>query len=202
MKFDYKLLKKFLCCDKIEEEKINFDRGNFVRIDNGFFFDRADMAAPALVGKILCVKNGSGQVIRMRISETECYLGTEDTACHASKGKTPRNSALWQEGGMTYVYLCYGMYHMFNIITGAEGDPQGVLIRGVEGYQGPGKFTKYCGIDMSFNRVDMKDSERIWLEDDGYSPEIVRSKRVGIDYSSKEDQDRLWRFTDKSCFKK
>lgn len=173
-----------------------------MRIIDSFYFDSAERVAPELVGKLICIRQEDGGIQKMRITETECYLGVEDTACHASKGKTPRNSALWQEGGYTYVYLCYGMYHMFNIITGAEGDPQGVLIRGVEGYPGPGKFTKYCRIDRSFNQIDMKKSEKIWLEDDGYIPEIVCSPRVGIDYASVEDRERPWRFTDKRYFKK
>ena len=151
-----------------------------MKIDNSFYFESADKVAPALLGKILCVRQSSGEVLRMRITETECYMGESDTACHASKGKTPRTTALWQEGGFTYVYLCYGMHYMFNIITGSEGDPQGVLIRGVEGYMGPGKFTKYCEIDKSFNLIDMKTSDRIWLEDDGYSPKIVTTTRRPI----------------------
>ena len=173
-----------------------------MRIDNSFYNRSALDVAPALVGKILCLKRESGEVLRMRITETECYIGVDDTACHASKGKTPRNSALWQEGGYTYVYLCYGMYNMFNIITGAEDDPQGVLIRGVEGYQGPGKFTKFAGIDRTFDRLDMKISDILWLEDDGYLPELVLSPRVGIDYAEIEDREVLWRFTDKRFFKK
>ena len=167
-----------------------------MRLDNNFYKGSAEDVAPMLVGKLLCIKKDGGEVLRMRIGETECYLGVEDTACHASRGKTPRNSALWQAGGSTYVYLCYGMYYMFNIITGEEDDPQGVLIRGIEGYMGPGKFTKYCGIDKSFDRIDMRDSDRIWLEDDGYVPEIILSPRVGIDYAKKDDRERLWRFTD------
>ena len=173
-----------------------------MRIDNSFYYENADKAAMMLVGKLLCLRRADGEVLRMRITETECYLGTKDTACHASKGKTARNSALWQAGGFTYVYLCYGMYYMFNIITGAENDPQGVLIRGVEGYMGPGRFTKFCGIDKSYNLIDMKTSADIWLEDDGACPELARSPRIGIEYADKADRERLWRFTDKSYFKR
>ena len=173
-----------------------------MRIDNDFYFRNADAVSPLLVGKLLCLRREAGEVLRMRITETECYLGVEDTACHASKGKTPRNSALWQEGGYTYVYLCYGMYNMFNIITGAEDDPQGVLIRGVEGYLGPGKFTKYCGLDKRYHGLDMKNSDQLWLESDGYQPEIVCSPRVGIDYADECDRLKPWRFTDKRFFVK
>ncbi len=168
-----------------------------MRIDNDFYELDALRAARELVGKLLCLRLESGEILKMRINETEAYLGIEDTACHASKGKTARNSPLWLAGGHTYVYLCYGMYNMFNIITGAEGEPQGVLIRGVEGYQGPGKFTKFCGIDRSFSEIDMRASDKLWLEDDGYQPEIVRSHRVGIAYADEKDREALWRFIDK-----
>ena len=173
-----------------------------MRVDNTFYTNSAEILAPALVGKLICLRGEDGEVKRMRIIETECYLGESDTACHASKGKTPRNSALWLAGGHSYVYLCYGMYHMFNVITGEEGDPQGVLIRGVEGYYGPGKFTKHCGIDRSYDRLDMRTSDRIWIEDDGSAPDLIASPRVGIDYAAEEDRNRLWRFTDVRYFKK
>ena len=91
---------------------------------------------------------------------------------------------------------------MFNVITGREGDPQGVLIRGVEGYHGPGKFTKFCGIDRSHNRIDLRDSDLLWIEDDGFVPEIAASPRIGIDYARQADRDRLWRFTDVRFLKK
>ncbi len=170
-----------------------------MRIDNAFYLQNADVAAPDLVGKILCLRKDDGIVLKMRITETECYMGESDTACHASRGKTARNSPLWLEGGHSYVYLCYGMYDMFNVITGEENDPQGVLVRGVEGYMGPGRFTKFCGLDRSYNRIDMRTSDVLWLEDDGYVPELYLSERVGIGYAEKKDRERLWRFTDKRC---
>lgn len=168
-----------------------------MRIDNSFYRQSAILAAPALVGKLFCIRNDNGEVLRYRITETECYMGTDDTACHASRGKTARNSALWLEGGFTYVYLCYGMYNMFNVITGEEGMPQGVLIRGVEGFMGPGRFTKGVGIDRSLDRIDMKSSERVWLEDDRFVAELVASPRIGIGYADEKDRERPWRFTDR-----
>ena len=168
-----------------------------MRIDNGFYALDALFVARELVGKLLCLKKEGGEVLRMRITETEAYMGVEDTACHASKGKTERNAPLWSSGGHTYVYLCYGMYYMFNIITGEEGDPQGVLIRGVEGYQGPGKFTKYCGIDRACNMIDLRVSDEMWLEDDGYTAETVSAPRVGIAYADEKDREAKLRFIDK-----
>ena len=84
-----------------------------MRINNEFYKQIAIDVATQLVGKLICLRRECGEVLRMRIIETECYLGENDTACHASHGKTDRNSPLWLEGGHTYVYLCYGMYNMF-----------------------------------------------------------------------------------------
>ncbi len=173
-----------------------------MRVDNELYKKDAEELAPLLVGRLICLQKESGELLRMRITETECYKGMEDTACHASRGRTERNSPLWMPGGFTYVYLCYGMYHMFNIISGREDDPQGVLVRGVEGYGGPGKFTRFAGIDRSFNCMDLRSSAVMWLEEDGFVPSLVRAKRVGIDYARPADRDRLWRFSDKRFFKK
>lgn len=172
------------------------------RVDNSIYSLEAEEFAQWLIGKIICKRQESGEILRMRIIESECYVGQDDSACHASRGKTASNSPLWLEGGHTYVYLCYGMYNMFNIVTGEADKPQGVLIRGVEGYYGPGKFTKFCSLDRSFNKIDMKSSNILWLEKDDFVPCIVKSKRVGIDYAEKKDRERLWRFTDKRFFKK
>lgn len=104
-----------------------------VRLGRDFYLEHADRVAPALLGKILCKKDReTGEITRVRITETECYLGENDTACHASKGKTDRSRVLWDKGGTIYVYLCYGMHNMLNVVTGAKGEPEAVLIRGTE----------------------------------------------------------------------
>ena len=90
---------------------------------------------------------------------------------------------------------------MFNIIFGNDGDPQGVLIRGVEGYYGPGRFTKFSGIDRTCNCVDMRCSNVLWIEDDGFCPAIVAGERIGIDYANECDRKKLWRFTDSRFIK-
>lgn len=150
--------------------------------------------APLLLGKLLCVNNDI-KVIRLRITETEAYYGESDTACHAHKGRTPRTEILYKEGGRVYVYLCYGIHSLINIISGNAGHPEGVLIRGVEGFDGPGKLTKYMGIDRTFNDISAIDSDRVWIEDDGFSPDkIYSSPRIGIDYATKEYRDKHWRF--------
>lgn len=149
--------------------------------------------ASDLIGKLLCRRTEDG-VIRYRITETECYYSEQDTACHASKGKTERTKILYEQGGTAYVYLCYGIHSLFNVVTGKEGFPEAVLIRGVEGYNGPGKVTKAMAIDRRLNGIDMVTSQELWIEDDGARPEFIADKRVGIDYATKEYRDILWRY--------
>jgi len=166
-----------------------------MRISRDFYKKSALEIAPLLLGKLICIKNDSGVINKFRITETECYMGEEDTACHAHKGRTPRTEPLYMEGGTAFVYLCYGIHNMFNVITGEIDDPQGVLIRGSVGIDGPGRFTKAAQIDRSFNKIDMTMSEKLWLEDDGITFDFNIGKRIGIDYATEEYRNKLWRFT-------
>jgi DNA-3-methyladenine glycosylase len=152
--------------------------------------------APALLGKLLCRRNReSGEIFKCRITETEAYRGTDDTACHASKGKTPRTAVMWDKGGSVYVYLCYGMHIMLNVVSGEKGSPEAVLVRGVEGADGPGKLTKMLGIEKSMYGADLVFSDELWIEDDGYVPaQICTSPRIGIDYAETADREREWRY--------
>ena len=154
--------------------------------------DPAPEAARALVGKVLVRRLLDGTVIRARITETEAYFGESDTACHASHGRTKRTEVLYHPAGTIYVYLCYGIHWMLNLVTGPADDPQAVLIRGVEGVSGPGRVTKYLGIDKSLNDKTLGDE--LSLEDDGFAPPVEATPRIGIGYASAEDQARLWRF--------
>lgn len=158
-----------------------------------FFLDSAIALAPALLGKLLCRQTENG-VLRLRITETECYFGEEDTACHAHRGRTARTDVMYGEGGRAYVYLCYGMHSLLNVVTGPEEHPEAVLIRGVEGIAGPGRVTKALSIDRSLNRAPLSPESGLWLEDDGFVPNFVTDCRVGIGYASAEDQDKKWRF--------
>lgn len=142
-----------------------------------------------LLGKILRVGEKA-----LRITETEAYYGTEDTACHAHKGRTPRTQMLYKSGGYVYVYLCYGMHSLLNIITGPEEHPEGVLIRCCQGAQGPGKLTKALGVDRSFNGENLLTGSHLSLLDDGKRFVYTTAPRVGIGYASQEDQARPWRF--------
>ena len=146
-----------------------------------------------LVGKLLVRRTEQGE-IRLRISETEVYWGENDTACHASKGRTKRSEVLYMDAGTIYVYLCYGMHWLINIVTGDEEDPQAVLIRACVEAPGPGRLTKKLGITREYNRRSILTEPDLWIEDDGKRFSLLPDKRVGIGYASQEDQDRLWRF--------
>lgn len=160
-----------------------------MRLSYDFFHRPCLEVARDLVGKVLVHK---GQ--RLRISETEAYCGEADTACHACKGRTKRTEVMYMEAGTIYLYLCYGMHWMLNIVTGEVDQPEAVLIRACVDAEGPGKLTKRLGITGALNRASVVDSEALWIEDDGFAREILLDKRVGIGYASQEDQDRLWRF--------
>ena len=160
-----------------------------MRLPYEFYHRPCLEVAPELVGKVLVHR---GQ--RLRISETEAYCGVADTACHAHKGRTKRTEVLYADAGTIYVYLCYGVHWLLNVITGDVDDPQGVLIRACVEAEGPGRLTKKLGITGEQNRKSAVDSEELWIEDDGFRCEIALDKRVGIGYAAQEDQDRLWRF--------
>lgn len=145
-----------------------------------------------LVGKVLVRNTPEGQ-LRLRIAETEAYCGEEDTACHAHKGRTKRTEVLYARAGTIYVYLCYGIHWLLNVVTGEEEQPQAVLIRACVDAMGPGKLTKALGITGECNRESITGND-LWIEDDGFTCDIALDKRVGIGYASQEDQDRLWRF--------
>ncbi len=159
-------------------------------------FFRADALtlAPALVGSFIVRSFPDGSEKRLRITETEAYRGIEDTACHAHKGRTKRAEMLWHDGGTIYVYLCYGMHEMLNIVSGREDEPQAVLIRCCEGFEGPGKLTKELCVDRSFNGLDILSCGGLRIEDDGSEVNIIRLPRVGIAYAEPADREALWRF--------
>jgi len=164
------------------------------RLDAEFYAQYVLQAAPALLGKILVSRAPSGEIFRGRITETEAYCGQEDTACHARAGKTKRTAVLYEAGGTAYIYLCYGIHSLLNVVTGAEGDPQAVLIRACEGLVGPGKLTKALRIGMELNGTNMLTSDRLWIEDDGLRPLYRTDKRVGIDYATEPYKSAPWRF--------
>ena len=165
------------------------------KLTAGFFARPCPEAAEALVGKLLCRRMSDGSVKKLRITETEAYCGEADTACHAHKGRTARTETLYAAPGTLYVYLCYGIHWMLNIVTGDEGDPQAILVRACESAEGPGRLTKALAINGSFNRKTLEVlSNTLWIEDDGLPCSVFTGSRVGICYASKEDQERPWRY--------
>ena len=152
-------------------------------------------AAKMLLGKWLCRRLDDGTVLKARIVETEAYCGEGDTACHAHCGKTERNAPMYEAGGITYIYLCYGMHNLLNVVTGKKDYPEAVLIRGIEKHIGPGRVTKFLQIDRTLNREPLATSTRLWIEDDGTPPPRFKAtSRIGIAYAMKRDQNRKWRF--------
>jgi DNA-3-methyladenine glycosylase len=167
---------------------------NPVRLKTDFYQRDVLLVAPELLGKQLVRLLPDGSILRYPITEVEAYKGTGDLACHASKGRTERNKVMFQQGGLVYVYLIYGMYWMLNVVTSVEGDPEAVLIRGIKGYSGPGKLTRHLGIDKSFYAEDLTSSSRIWIEDVGITPKIKTTPRIGIDYAGPYWANIPWRF--------
>ncbi len=165
--------------------------------------DRDTVAhARGLLGQWLCVRQADGTVCRARITETEAYHGPEDLACHASKGRTGRTEVLFGPAGRWYVYLCYGIHELVNLVTGPEGWPAAVLIRGVEGVSGPGRVTKVLGIGRALNgrraEPGAEGGAEAWIEaaEEGAVPdaEVMAGPRVGVDYAGTEWAAKPWRF--------
>ena len=163
------------------------------KLGEEFFHRDCLEVAPDLVGKVI-VSRINGEEVRVRISETEAYRGEEDTACHAHKGRTPRTEVLYGKSGTVYVYLCYGMHWLMNVITGEEGQPQGVLLRAGVNFNGPAKLTKRLGVTGEQNKTSFVTNPLLWIEDDGFSCGIKTDKRVGINYATPEYIDKKWRF--------
>ena len=109
------------------------------------------------------------------------------------------NTVLYGPPGVLYIYLCYGMHNLLNVVTGRDGIPQGVLIRACVTADGPGKLTKALGLDRTLHGTALADcADVFWFEDDGLHPALTTKPRVGIGYASPEDQARLWRFCGKN----
>jgi DNA-3-methyladenine glycosylase len=150
------------------------------------FFDRpADRVARDLIGATLVVRGPGGRVTRHVVHETEAYLGAHDLACHGAKGMTRRNAVMFGPAGRWYVYLCYGMHWMLNVVTGAEGVPAAVLIRGAGVFTGPGRVTKGLGIDRGFDGRPAARSAGLWFEEGVEVPRrlIARTPRIGVGYA-------------------
>ncbi|OGJ54639.1 hypothetical protein A3D11_01325 [Candidatus Peribacteria bacterium RIFCSPHIGHO2_02_FULL_49_16] len=141
--------------------------------------------AEDLLGKTVVCKKGR-TIVEGMMTEVEAYDGPQDKACHAAKGCTARTQVLFGPAGNWYVYLVYGMHWMLNIVTGNEGYPAAVLIRGAGEWNGPGKITKAFGIDKQFNGKTATEETGLWIEDRGVivpKNSIERTSRIGVDYA-------------------
>jgi len=158
-----------------------------------FFTKDVLEVAPLLPGNIV-VRVINGVKKEFQIVEVEAYRGTEDLACHACKGRTKRTEIMYHEGGHIYMYLIYGMYWMFNIVTGPKDDPQAILIRSVEGAIGPGRVSRVLEMDKSFYGENIFESDRISIIK-GINPvQICSAPRIGIDYAGEYWSKMPWRF--------
>lgn len=164
------------------------------KLDTHFFENDAVWVAQHLLGKILVRCFEDGHIEKFIITETEAYLGEEDLACHASKGRTNRTEIMYHAGGKIYVYLIYGMYWMLNIVTGKENHPQAVLIRGLNKIEGPGRVGKTLQLDKSFYGEDTAQSCRLWIENAPNISTFKTSTRVGINYAGEIWKNKPWRF--------
>ena len=161
----------------------------------------------ALLGKKL-VRKYSGNILSGLICETEAYLGSKDSASHAFKGKTPRNSVMFGRPGRAYVYFVYGMHYLLNVVTEEEDNPCAILIRAIVPFEGikqmqrrrgrsgkdltdgPAKLCQALAIDKSLNGWDLTAGKRLWVEDRPSIPGrfIKKGPRIGIDYAKLADR--------------
>lgn len=181
-----------------------------MKLNKSFYlsYDVAELAK-ALLGKHLCTNIQGEGITSGIITETEAYAGVIDRASHAYGGRrTERTEIMYWEGGVAYVYLCYGVHSLFNIVTGKKNNPHAILIRAIKPVNGidlmlertkkkvlneksgigPGKVTKLLGIHYSDTGTSLL-GNKIWIEDKGLkiSPQnIIAGPRVGVDYAGKD----------------
>jgi DNA-3-methyladenine glycosylase len=168
-----------------------------VKVLDSTFFDRpAEHVAHDLIGCHLCWGHGD-QVQSRIITETEAYTGPDDLASHAARGRTKRNEAMFGPPGSFYVYFVYGMHWMLNIVTGPIGYPAAVLIRGVDGFVGPGRLTKAIGITGRLNAKVASEETGVWFSEAPIlsNRRVSRSPRIGVNYAGPTWSAKPYRFT-------
>jgi DNA-3-methyladenine glycosylase len=175
------------------------------------YFNRPTLqVARSLLGKYLMRRTDTGLLAGM-IVEVEAYVGPQDLACHASKGRTKRTDVLFGPPGVAYVYLIYGMYHCLNVVTEREHFPAAVLVRAVELdsiegtppllINGPGRVCRLFQIDLTLNRWDLTVGQLLWTEDRWkrvLPSDVIATPRIGVDYAG-EWAAKPWRFVLKSA---
>lgn len=171
--------------------------GILTRLPTAFFRRDARTVARALIGCALVHGDRAGLIV-----ETEAYLGPDDAASHARFGPTARTSVMFGPGGISYVYLCYGIHEMFNIVTGEEGQGQAVLIRAIAPHaglpddprigRGPGKVTKALGLSRAHDRRDLA-TGNLYVAKGAAPPAIAKGPRIGVAYAG-DWAERPFRF--------
>jgi len=160
-----------------------------IPLPRDFYARDAATVARALLGTSLVLRRPDGIVARARVVETEGYVGAQDLACHASRGRTARTAVMFGPAGHAYVYFIYGMYDMLNVVTGPTGDPQAVLIRAAEALagvagplNGPGRLTRALGITRDLNGADLCVGP-LTFEPGPPPAEVIAAPRVGVGYA-------------------
>jgi DNA-3-methyladenine glycosylase len=170
------------------------DQSDGDRVLTAAFFDRTALkVARDLLG---CHLHVGDQIQPRIITETEAYVGLQDLASHASKGRTKRNEAMFGLPGSFYVYFVYGLHWMLNVVTGPGDYPAAVLIRSVEGIVGPARLTKALGINGDLNGKLAGRETGVWFSEETPSrKQIIRSARIGVDYAGPVWSAEPYRFS-------
>lgn len=177
-------------------------------IPQAFFLRPVEVVVRELLGACLCREG-----VVLRLTEVEAYGGPEDSASHCRSGRTARNAPMWEAGGRVYVFRCYGIHHMLNVVTGGPGKGSAVLIRACEPVAGlsriqarrgaargtallagPGRVAQALGLDLAFNHHALFEAGGLELRRGAPPPGLLAGPRVGVDYASEADRERLWRF--------
>jgi DNA-3-methyladenine glycosylase len=135
-----------------------------------------------LLGKAL-VRCLDGKRVALTVSETEAYLGPQDLACHAARGRTARTEVMYGPPGTLYVYFVYGLHWMLNVVTGPKDYPAAVLIRGTGHVSGPARLTRALGIDGTFNGRAAEPQTGLWFASSDHTGKVIATPRIGVAYA-------------------
>ncbi|MFP4255184.1 MAG: DNA-3-methyladenine glycosylase [Halothece sp.] len=162
-----------------------------------FFQRSASIVAPELLGKQLVRQYSDGTTTTLTIQEVEAYDGVQDLANHGAKRRTPSNEIMFAGGGYFYVYLCYGIHLMLNVVCDQAETPAAVLIRSASDINGPGKLTKFLQIEKSLNGKLPQPENKVWFMDTGAKvkqSDILVTPRIGLSKYAGEWRDKPLRF--------
>ncbi len=193
----------------IQEQELNKEANDWKKLPE-FFYQRSDVVfiTKELIGKII-VSAFDNQLTAGRVVEAEAYNGPTDKASHSyNNRRTKRTEVMYCDGGVAYIYLCYGIHQMFNIVTNVKDIPNAILIRALEPLagidtmlrrsnktshsfdltRGPGNVAKALGLHTSQTGMSLQ-SDELYMADDGFEypeDEIVATPRIGVDYAAED----------------